>query len=305
MKIVFFGTPDYVIPVLEKLHKYHEIVAVVTQSPKPVGRDKKIEYSPVDKFAYKHKIPIYFDANEVIKNKIDADMGVLESYGNILSNEVINYFPHGIINIHPSLLPRWRGAVPVPATLLAGDEVTGGTVIKLDSQVDHGPILSSFKEEILPDDDVVSLRKRIFERSGDILIELIPAYVKNKITLKKQDESQVTFTTRIKKDDAFIPFEFIKNAMEINNLSDSWEIPFIKGYKTIPDASFINRFVKAMKPWPIAWTKLNIKDEEKRLKILNSHINLESGYLELDEVQLEGKKPTTWKQFLFSYSASI
>ena len=105
----------------------------------------------------------------------------------------------------------------------------------------------------------------------------------------------------IKKEDAFVPLPYLKNAMEIDDTKEEWNVGFIKNLTLIPNAETLNRFIKAMGFWPTAWTKLMIREEEKRLKILSAHINSESGYLELDDVQLEGKKPTTWKQFKGAY----
>ncbi len=297
MRIIFFGTPDYVIPVLDKLHKYHEIVAVVTQSPKPMGREKTLTYSAVDGWAFKKHIPRYFEYSELP----EADMGVCASFGMIVPQVVIDLFPHGIINIHPSLLPNFRGSSPIQATLISGINPTGVTIIKMVDKLDAGPILTQFKEEVLETDTNESLRSRLFENSAQVLLEMIPAYVDGKIKLKKQDETKATFTTMIKKEDAFIPSNFIQDAMDINDNKAEWTVGFLKNYALTPSAETINRFIKAMSFWPIAWTKITIRDEEKRLKIISSHINPESGYLELDEVQLEGKKPTTWKQFKGAY----
>jgi len=112
MKIVFFGTPEYVMPVLTLLHKRFvtgpgksPIAAVVTQSPKPVGRKQIITYSPVDKWAHEHKLPIYYSADELKQNPVEAEVGILASYGEIIKKDVINLFPQGILVIHPSLLP--------------------------------------------------------------------------------------------------------------------------------------------------------------------------------------------------------
>jgi methionyl-tRNA formyltransferase len=172
-------------------------------------------------------------------------------------------------------------------------------------KLDAGPILTQFKEEVLPDDTNESLRARLFEKSTDVLLEMIPAYVDGKIKYKHQDDEKASFTTMIKKEDAFIPFEYIKNAMELNSNDKAWEVGFIKNYNLTPSAEVINRIIKAMSFWPIAWTNIEISNNNvkvtKRLKIISSHINPESGYLELDEVQLEGKKPTTWKQFKGAY----
>lgn len=302
MKIVFFGTPDYVLPVLKILYKYHDVVAVVTQPPRPVGRSQIPSYSPVDEFAHKHNIPIYFDAEKIIKDKIIADFGVLESYGDILSKEVINYFPLGIINIHPSLLPRWRGAAPVPATIISGDNITGGTLIKLDEQIDHGPIISTFKEDVLPTDTTETLRQRVFKKSAGVLLELISPYAKRKISLKKQDDKTATFTTRINKKDGFIPPDILLAAMKGKGIKKKWIIEFIEDSAHIPISflptpQFVGRFIRAMDPWPVAWTTIQInKNNSKRLKLLKAYIN-DAGALIPDIVQLEGKNPVSWKQF--------
>jgi len=305
MKIIFFGTPDYVVPILEKLNKYHEIVAVVTQSPKPMGREKTLTYSAVDAWAFKKKIIRNFDYVDLP----EADLGVCASFGMIIPQVVLDLFPHGILNIHPSLLPQFRGSSPIQATLISGINPTGVSIIRMVDKLDAGPVLTQFKEDVMPNDTNESLRARLFEKSADVLLEMIPAYVDGKIKYKHQNEEQASFTTMIKKEDAFIPFEFIKNAMnlnfvmEINSNDKPWEVGFIKNYNLTPSAEVINRIIKAMSFWPIAWTEISLGStgQNKRLKIISSHINPESGYLELDEVQLEGKKPTTWKQFKGAY----
>ncbi|MFZ3301387.1 MAG: methionyl-tRNA formyltransferase [Microgenomates group bacterium] len=301
MRIIFFGTPDYVIPVLEKLHKYHEIVAVVTQSPKPVGRDKKVTYSAVDAWAFKKHIPRNFDYVDLP----EADMGVCASFGMIIPDVVLNMFPHGILNVHPSLLPQFRGSSPIQATLIAGITTTGVSIIKMSDKLDAGPILTQFKEEVLESDTNETLRSRLFEKSAEVLVEMIPAYIEGKIKLKKQDETKASFTTMIKKENAFIPPAYLKNAMEINNTNEEWNLNFLKNFPLKPDANTIYRFIKAMSFWPVAWTNITVISNKlpvtKRLKLIKAHINEESGYLELDEVQLEGKNPTSWKLFKGSY----
>ena len=116
MKIVFFGTPSYAVPILDALRKEFEsakvksVVAVVTQAPKPTGRKQLLTYSPVDDYAYKRKIPIFHSSRELLQKGVEADLGVLAAYGEIIPSEVIKLFPKGILNIHPSLLPKFRGA---------------------------------------------------------------------------------------------------------------------------------------------------------------------------------------------------
>lgn len=266
MKLIFFGTPDYVIPILDKLHKYYEIVAVVTQSPKPVGREKIITYSAVDAWAFKRKILRNFDYVDLP----EADLGICASFGMIIPKTILNHFKYGIVNIHPSLLPQFRGSSPVPATIIAGLDITGVSIIKMNEKMDAGPILTQFKEEVLEGDTNVTLRNRLFEKSADVLLEMLPAYIDGKITLKPQDEAKVTYTQMIKKDDAYVDL-----------------------YKD--DPVMIDRKYRAYLPWPGIWTTIN----GKRLKIIKCH--LEDGKLILDEVQLQGKNPTNWNIFKRAY----
>ena len=278
MKIVFFSTPDYVLPLLTTLHKKFvsgpgksPIVAVVTQSPKPTGRKQYLTYSPVDKWAHERKIFTHYSAEELIDGNLDMEVGILASYGQIISKEVIDLFPKGILVIHPSLLPAYRGASPIQAAIANGDTQTGVTIFKMDEKVDHGPIITQFKEDIFPNDTFETLRIRLFERSAEVLAEKIEPYLRGKITPKIQDETDATYTKIVKREDGFIDLK-----------------------KDSPEK--IERLSRAMYPWPGIWTYL---PNEKRLKILKCH--LENGKLILDEVQLEGKNPVSWKQFEEAY----
>lgn len=278
MKIVFFGTPNYVMPILTKLHKEFvtgpgksPIVAVVTQSPKPVGRDQIVTFSPVDKWAHEHKILTYYQASDLLEANLDAEIGVLASYGEIITRDIINLFPQGILVIHPSLLPMYRGASPVPAAIKNGDKITGCSIIRMDEKMDHGPVVTQFKEEILDTDTSDVLRDRLFAKSADVLAETITPYIKGKIKLKKQDDTAATYTKLVTKQDGFIDLQG----------SDPYQT---------------ERFIHAMYPWPGAWTLL---PNQKRLKLIKSH--MEDDKLILDEVQLEGKLPVSYKQFIEAY----
>ncbi|KKU25268.1 methionyl-tRNA formyltransferase [Candidatus Woesebacteria bacterium RIFOXYC1_FULL_46_16] len=279
MKIVFFGTPDYVLPILTSLHKkfvsgpgVSPIAAVVTQSPKPTGRKQILTYSPVDKWAHEHKIDIFYQSSELIKNSVKADIGVLAAYGEIIPKIVIDTFPHGILVVHPSLLPKYRGASPIQGAIANGDKQVGVTIIKMDEKMDHGPIVSQFKEETKPDDTTDTLRARLFERSKDVIVEMIEPYLQGKIKPKEQNHDEATYTKIITKQDGFIEAESFTS-----------------------EAAKAERFIRAMQPWPQAWTLIG----KKRLKILKAH--LESGKLILDEVQLEGKSPVSWEEFKRGY----
>lgn len=275
MRIVFFGTPDYVLPVLEKLYKYYGpgedgICAVVTQSPKETGRNKFVERSAVDNWAYKHKIPVIYNLSDTP----EAALGVVAAYGKIIPKDVINKFGSGILNIHPSPLPLYRGASPIQAQIAAGETETAISIIKMDELMDHGPILTQSKETIEKEDTNETLRIRLFKRAADMLIEMLPNYLNSKITLKEQDHTKATFTKLIKRDDGFVDI--------------ASQTP-----------TEVERIIRAYNPWPGVWTKVKIDGKIQRLKILNAHI--ESEELVLDEVQLEGKGIVTFKQFTEGY----
>jgi methionyl-tRNA formyltransferase len=281
MKIVFFGTPDYVLPILDSLHKRFRgkdgkspIVAVITQKPRPTGRKQLLTFSPVDDWAHKRKISIYFDAKDIIKDKVEADLGVLAAYGEFIPKEVLSYLPHGILNVHPSLLPKYRGASPVQEAILNGEKETGVTIMKVDDKWDHGPIISQFKEDISPDDTTGTLRERLFSRSAEVLFGLIKPYLAGKIKPREQNHKEATFTKTIRKEDGYIDLS-----------------------KAKPEET--ERFVRAMDPWPGAWTKIKINGREKRLRLLKTH--LEEGKLILDEVQLEGKNVVSGEEFKRGY----
>ncbi len=321
MKIVFFGTPDYVLPILDTLHKEFKersskssIVAVVTQAARPAGRKKILTYSPVDAWAHKKKIPVFYNSQDLVEQKVEADLGILAAYGLIVPNNAIKYFPFGILNIHPSLLPKFRGASPIQASIISGDNETGVTIIKLDNKVDHGPIISQFKERVLPTDTTDSLRKRLFKQSAEVLVTLLPAYLKGKITPRKQDHKKATFTTLLKKEYGFIPPKYLDATLQGKSFKGKWKIPFIKDYTLNPTPYTLERFIRAMQPWPISWTYIQLNSKlkaqsSKRLKILRAHLEPNTEHralntkqiLVLDEVQLEGKNPVSWKQFKQAY----
>lgn len=315
MKIVFFGTPEYVLPIVRKLYRKLKdekekspIVAVVTQKPKPIGRKKIVEYSAIDTWAHKKNIPIIFDPKELVEENLTADVGILAAYGKKIPKDVINHFPHGIVNVHPSLLPKFRGASPVRASLIEGEKTTGITIIKLDEKLDHGPIIAQYKEEVLPNDTAQSLRSRLFERSAELLTSLLPAYVSGKIKLHTQDHTKASYTTEVTKTDALIPPKYLDAVLKGKTSKEKWSLNFIKDFSLSPTPMAIHNFIAAMHPWPTAWTYIQLKSKEKdqnpkRMKILKDH--LEEDKLVLDEVQLEGKNPVSWKQFTQGYPNAI
>ncbi len=267
IKVIFFGTPDYVIPVMEALYKNYKLVAVVSQPPKLVGRKQIRTFSPVDNWAHKKKIQTITSLDEKLP---EANFGVVASYGKIIPEKVLKHFPNGILNIHPSLLPKYRGASPIQSQIIDGVTETGVSVIKMDDKMDHGPIISVLKEEITPADTNETLRRRLFEKSAEFLIDLIPNYLSSKIKLKPQNEEEATFTKMMKREDGYVD---LKKSSPVE----------------------IDRKFRALKPWPEIYTMVG----GKRLKIIGLH--LEDGKLVLDKVQLEGKKAVSFEEFKRGY----
>lgn len=309
-KLIFFGTPDYVLPVLDALKGAgYAIAAVVTQPPKPVGRKQILTPSPVAQWAVDNSVKVYDEGPKKLVEplrSLKAEIGILEAYGRILPPEILAAFPRGIINVHPSLLPRWRGASPVEATILAGDKITGVTIMKLDEEVDHGAILAQFEEEVGEGESRLDLRKRLFDRAAGVLISILPAYIEGRLELREQDHSKATYTTLIKKDHGFIPPKYLAAASQGETLRDQWQIPFIKNFSLSPSPLTLERFIRALYPWPGAWTKIAISNKQKvtrRLKIVKAEIDksLIPYRLSLITVQLEGKNPVTWEQFKSAY----
>jgi len=225
---------------------------------------------------------------QIVKNLKDKpDVGVLASYGKILPSEILAIPKYGILNIHPSLLPKYRGASPVQAAILAGDKETGVSIIKMDEKVDHGPIVAQFAEKILLTDTAESLYQHLFTSGAEVLLTILPAYLKDQIELRQQNDSQSTYTKKLTRDDGKI----------------DWKKP----------DEYLERFIRAMSPWPGSWTMIGILPissdrggsvKLRQLKILRAHLeNLspDTCHLIPDLVQLEGKKPVSFKQFQEGY----
>lgn len=313
MKLIFFGTPDYVLPVLDALKDAgYEIAAVVTQPPKLVGRKQVLTSSPVAQWAEKHAVAVIDKPPKEISPLLSTihpqpRLGVLAAYGRLVPDEIIKCFPLGILNIHPSLLPKYRGASPVEGALAAGEKQTGVTIIRLDAELDHGPILTQFTEPILPDDTRTTLRERLFKKGDDELIKILPDYIEKRLTPHEQDHDKATFTTLMKKEHGFIPPEYLTAASQGETLQEEWGIPFVKNLTIHPSPDTIHNFIRAVNPWPGAWTEVNLGSRSvgtRKLKILKAHTEKlvpSAQCLVPDLVQLEGKNPVTLEQFKRGY----
>ncbi len=296
MKIIYFGTSEIGLPILEALLEHHEVVAVVTSPDKAVGRKQILTPSPIANLAERKHLTIY-KPNKV-KNNPDflltlkqhaADLYVVVSYGKILPLELLDQPPLKTINVHFSLLPKYRGPAPVQFTLLNGETKTGTSIFILDELVDHGPLLATAEIAIEPTDTNITLQSKLAQLSSDLLIEILPKYENSQITPTVQNHEEATSTKIITKEDGKV------NWQETNQ-------------------QIYNRF-RAFQPWPGIYTTW----EGKSLKIIDcvpssEPIPLQPGQvqqylvgcgentvLELKTIQLEGKNPTSITDFLNGY----
>lgn len=274
MKFVFFGTRELGAFVLEHLLKAGYTPSLVVTGPdRRAGRKQEFLSSPVKRMAKEHNLPLTQpekSAELLSRPELKtAELFVLAAYGNILSKELVEMPPKGVLNVHPSLLPKYRGPSPERGALLNGDAKTGVTVMLMDEQVDHGPILAQ-EEFVIPKDIThEELHVKLGEIGGELLVKTIPAWIQGKIVSTKQDHSKATYTKKLSREDGEI----------------DWSQP----------PEYIERQVRAFTRWPGAFTFW----KGKRVKILKTHIK--EGKLVIDELQLEGKKPTSLREFLLGH----
>lgn len=202
-RIVFMGTPEFALPTLERLASRYPLVGVITQPDRPAGRGRHMVASPVKEFALAEGIPLFqperlrrVEAVEHVRGWA-PDLIVVAAYGQILRPSVLEIPRLGVLNVHASLLPRWRGAAPVQAALLAGDTVTGVTIIKLDEGMDTGPIVAKREVPILPGETGGELEARLAEIGAQLLLEVLPDYIAGVVQPQPQPEEGVTLAPRI------------------------------------------------------------------------------------------------------------
>jgi methionyl-tRNA formyltransferase len=270
LKIIFFGTPEFVIPVLSSLEKSFSVVGVVTAPDKKVGRKQILTPSAV-KNAYKgngHIITEEKFTSEVIGKiaSLSPDLFVVAAYGKIIPKSVLDIPTYGAINIHPSDLPKYRGASPIQASILAGETESAVTIIKMDEEVDHGPILKKIPFTISADDTFSSVADASFRLAADNLSTIIDDFISGITQPVEQEHEKATFCGIIEKNDGFI---------DSNNP---------------PSIEQIDRMVRAYYPWPVVWIMLPIAGKEQRVKL---HPN--------NMLQVEGKNRITVKDFLNGY----
>lgn len=220
MKVLFLGSPYFAVKILKRLlQSSHNVVAVVTQSDKPSGRGQKLMPTQVKQFATEKGIPVYsFDKlsqhlDEI--EKIDYDIAVTASFGQILNEKFLSIAP--CINVHPSLLPKYRGATPIQSALLSGDKVTGVSIMEVVRAVDAGDVIAQKQVKIEEDDDYTTLQDKLADVGGDMLVEVLDLFALGQVKTFKQDDDKATFCRKLEKSDAFLDLN--KTAFEIVNQS--------------------------------------------------------------------------------------
>lgn len=301
---MFFGTSEFAVPALRSLFNFgYHVVGVVTQPEKPVGRARIVMPSPVKKAALENHLLVYEPHNlksdtEFFNNfkHLEPDVCIIAAYGKIIPSRYLEVPKYGFINIHPSLLPKYRGPSPIQAALINGDEETGVSIIKIDEQMDHGPILGIVDYKLKATDYYDKVEEEMAKLGAELLIEILPKYTAGEIKPQEQDNSSATFTKLLTREDGEI----------------SWD----------RSAERIYNQVRALNPEPGTWTILrqgfggqskiiNIKSaevldtdtkKEEPGTILNINNNVvvatKKCYLILKRIQLEGGKEMDASAFL-------
>jgi len=295
IKTIFMGTPAFVLPAFEVLVKDErfDVVACYTQPDRPVGRSGAPLPPPVKVRAQKHDVPVY-QPEKIGKTTIEQirmlnpDLIIVFAYSQILPKELLDIPKYKCVNIHPSLLPRWRGASPITFAILEGDEKAGVSYMLMDEKLDHGPIIKQFEIQVSDKDDAESLLKNLSKIAADNLAATLIDYIEGHIKPKPQDHGQAVYSRTLSREDARI--DFTKPAIEIE------------------------RQVRALRPWPgtyFEWDNRRIKVLDLRLsedeKLESGHtkkiddkllIGTGQGNIELKIIQPEGKKEMDVIEFL-------
>ena len=288
------GTPDFALPALQALAEHFNVVGAVTQPDRRAGRGKEFRPPPVKVLAQELGIPVYqpqtLKTPEALEqlHAWEPDLIVVAAFGQILRPEVLNLPPHGCLNVHASLLPRWRGAAPINAAILHGDRETGTTIMKMGTGLDTGPILSQQAVPIQAEDTAGTLFDQLAQIGANLLIETIPPYLRGELKPQPQNETQSTYAPMLQRKDGELDFR--------------------------QPAESLARRVRAFYPWPGTYTFW----KSQRLKIHQAHavrvttpgagvftsyetlpaIGTSAGILVLDQVQPAGKRPMPGDTFL-------
>lgn len=293
-RIIFMGSPEFAVPILNILHNHYLIPIVVTQPDRPSGRGGKFAISPIKQAASNLGIPIT-QPEKVKTNEFfnllsvnNPDLIIVAAYGRILPKEILKIPRFGCINVHASLLPRWRGASPIQSAILAGDKVTGVTIMMMDEGLDTGPILSQKAISIDDGDNFLTLSQKLSIVGANLLLETLPMYFSGQIQPLKQNENNATYSRLIKKNDGKLDF---------NNSAEYLE-KMIRAFFPWPGAFFEwrNTLIKVIKGHVCRHQPINIGEHNVIEK--KPAIGTSEGFLILDLLQPAGKRVMKGEEFL-------
>lgn len=296
LRVIFMGTPDFSVPALsEILNAGHELVAVYTQPPRPAGRGMGARKSPIHALADDLGLPVF--TPEQLKSEAEqerfanhgADVAIVVAYGLILPKEVLDAPVHGGLNLHASLLPRWRGAAPIQRAIMAGDNETGVMIMRMDEGLDTGPVCLGERVTIGADMAAGELHDMLARQGGDLLVRALAALERGSLDCKPQTQEGVTYAKKIEKAETRI----------------DWTRP----------ASEVHNHIRGLSPWPGAWFEMEFGGKTERVKVLRAErasgsgapgsliadsltIACGSGAVRLLQLQRAGKKPMERQEFL-------
>lgn len=307
MKVVFMGTPDFAVDALQAIIEAgHEVTAVVTQPDKPKGRGKEMQATPVKTCALEHHIPVFQPVKvkepETVETlrSYEADIFVVVAFGQILSEEILQMPKYGCVNIHASLLPKYRGAGPIQWAIIDGEKETGITIQQMDKGVDTGDILFQSVVPIDAKETGESLFEKLAKAGAALIVEALPKIEAGEVTPRKQDESQASHAKMLQKSMSRIDWN--RKAAELDCL--------IRGMISWPGASsgYHGKTLKIWQQEPVAKDQLPAEalagaEPGTVIAVEKDAIYVQTGEgaLKLTEVQLEGKKRMAVKDFLLGY----
>lgn len=313
MNVIFMGTPDFAVPILDAIvNAGHRIVLVVTQPDKARGRGKKVTYSPVKEWAVEHNVPVYQPSRirnpESIEtvNNIPADVGVVAAFGQILPKEILDHPRLGCVNVHASLLPKYRGAAPIQWSILNGDEYTGVTTMQMGPGLDDGDILLQEKVKISSDETGGSLFDKLADVGASLLVKTLEGLDRGEITPIPQDETKATHVGMIRKDMGKL--DFSRTAAELER--------HVRGLYPWPGTytHFEGKSLKVYKASVIAESELTASEKAGQIGTIvristegdgSIAVRCSEGALQIFTLQLEGKKQMSASAFLNGHPLKI
>lgn len=313
ISIAFFGAPSFAADVLQQIIEDRDlpvsVACVVTQPDRPAGRKQIMSATPVKLLAQKHNLPIFTDFKQVsnLQSLKGIDLAFLYAFGKIIPSEMLKIPRWGFWNIHPSLLPLYRGPSPIVYPLLLGDKTTGTSLIQMDELLDHGQIIDQEEYSIKLTDSQEILKKRLSDKGYKLFKKNIQLLLNGALQKKEQDHSKATFSRLLTKKDGYAPYSTVQKIIKGEVLTKDDIPPIISEYFSKYETSSTFNFrlstfnlFRALFPWPGLWTLISINGEEKRLKITGMSLGANQQPL-ITHVQLEGKKEVDFGTFRKAY----